>query len=420
MKSVKVPQLAWYNPRDLNLELPDEWSVEMCYMYGYNRPAIKPEAIMSALNKPEGVPSLREMAKGRQKVAIVFDDMSRATRASEIVRPVLAELAVAGIPDENISLICGLGMHGVLYRQDFVKKLGEDIVSRYRVFNHNAFGNCLYVGTTKTYKTRVYINEEYIKSDLKIVIGACVPHGIAGFGGGGKLILPGIASFETVNWHHKMGNAMMLPTISSTRPTQGMGISEGNMFKQDFEEAADLAGIDFFINVLINLWGETVSLYAGEWRKSYAGAVKEALTHYHTPKSLNNDVVIANAYAKSNESNICLPAGIPLMNKKGGDLVIISNAPEGQVTHYLVGIFGKNSYACQYGQCNIPDYVKHVIIYSEYPHPGSSWFEKNEKILYMNRWQDVLAFLQKSHGSGTKTAVIPDGTNQYFGWYDQD
>jgi lactate racemase len=344
--------------------------------------------------------------------------MSRATRVSQIVHPVLAELAAAGIPDDSISLICGLGMHGVLYRQELIKKLGEDVVSRYRVFNHNAFGGCQYTGTTKTFKTRVFINEEYMTSDLKIVIGACVPHGIAGFGGGAKLVLPGIASFETVNWHHRMGNAMMLPTISSTKPTQGMGICEGNLFKQDLEEAADLAGIDFFINVIVNLWGETVSLFAGEWRKSYAQAVKEALTHYYTLKSLENDVVIANAYAKANESNICLPAGIPLINKKGGDLVIISNAPEGQVTHYLVGIFGRDNYACQYGQCNIPDYVKHVIIYSEYPHPGSSWFKKNEKILYMNHWQDVLELLQKSHGPGTRTAVIPDGTNQYFGWYD--
>jgi lactate racemase len=418
MQTVKVPQLAWYNPGDLLLELPDAWPVEMCYMAGYNRPELKPEAILAVLKKPEGVPPLREMAKGKQQVTIVFDDMTRATRVSKIIQPVLAELAAVGIPDDNISLICGLGMHGVFYRQDFAKKLGEDVVSRYRVFNHNAFGNCVYAGTTETFKTRVNINEEYMKADLKIVVGACVPHGTAGFGGGGKLIMPGIAAFETVNQHHMTGHGTMQPATSAGKPTQGMGIIEGNLFKQDLEEAADLAGIDFFINVLLNLWGESVSIYAGDWRKSYARAQREALTHYRTPKSLDNQVVIANSYAKANESMISLSAGIPLISHQGGDLVIIANAPEGQVTHYLAGIFGKNSYACQYGQCSIPDYVKHVIIYSEYPHPGSSWFEKDEKILYMNKWQDVVSFLQKTHGPGTKTAVITDATNQYFGWYD--
>jgi lactate racemase len=418
LQTVKVPQLAWDGPRDLDLELPDGWQVQMCYMAGYNRLELKPEDILAVLKNPEAVLPLCELAKGKRRVAIVFDDMTRATRVSKIIRPVLAELAAAGISDDNISLICGLGTHGVVYRQDLVKKLGEDIVSHYRVFNHNAFGNCLYVGTTSTFQTKVYINEEYLKADLKIAIGACVPHGAAGFGGGGKIIMPGIASFETVNWHHKKGHAQLEPATSASNPFQGMGITEGNLFKQDLEEAADLAGIDFFINVLLNLWGETVSIYAGDWKKSFAGAQREAFSHYRTPKCLDNEVVIANSYAKASESMISLPAGIPLISQKGGDLVVIANAPEGQVTHYLAGVFGKNTYACQYGLCAIPDYVKHVIIYSEYPHPGSSWFEKNEKTLYMERWSDVLALLQKNHGPGTRTGVIPDATNQYFAWYD--
>jgi len=418
MQTVRVPQLAWYHPRDLVLELPDDWPVEMCYMAGYNRPELKPEDILSALTRPVSGPPLRELARGKKQVTIVFDDLTRATRVSKIVRPVLAELAAAGIPDDNISLICALGMHGVFYRQDFVKKLGEDVVSRYRVFNHNAFGNCVYAGATQTFQNKVYINEEYMKSDLKIVIGSCVPHGVAGFGGGGKIVMPGLASFETVNRHHQMGHSRMDPALSAAKPARGMGIIAGNLFKQDLEEAAGLAGIDFFINVLLNLWGESVSIYAGEWRQAFAGAQKEALTHYRTPKSPDNAVVIANSYAKANESMICLSAGIPLVNRQGGDLVIIANAPDGQVTHYLVGIFGKNTYACQYAQCAIPEYVKRVIIYSEYPHPGSNWFEKDPKILYLTRWQDVLACLQQSHGPGTRTAVIPDATNQYFAWYD--
>jgi nickel-dependent lactate racemase len=106
-----------------------------------------------------------------------------------------------------------------------VKKLGEEVVSRYRVYNHNAFGNCTYVGTTATYKTKVYINEEYMKCDLKIVIGSCVPHGVAGFGGGAKMIMPGLASFDTVNHHHGTGGAGMNPTYADQNPPREWGLS---------------------------------------------------------------------------------------------------------------------------------------------------------------------------------------------------
>lgn len=418
MQIVRVPQLAWHQTGNLELSFPDDWQIERCYMAGYNRPELKPEQIRSAIRNPAGTRPLRELARGKQEVVIVFDDMTRVTRVHKIVPYILEELAEAGIPDDNIRFICGLALHGVLDRSDFVKKLGEDVVSRFRVFNHNAFGNCVYVGTTRTFKTRVFINEEYMKCDLKIVVGSCVPHGIAGFGGGSKLLLPGIASFESINWHHKVAGASMDPVDTVTRPTQGMGFIEKNLFKKDIDEAAELAGIDFLANAIVNLWGEAVSIYAGEWKQAFTAAAKEARTHYRTPRVVDKDIVIANSYAKANESVISLAAAIPLVSTGGGDIVIVANAPDGQATHYLVGVFGKSTYACQYSQCAIPPYVNKVISFTEYPHRGSSWFEEHEKIIYLSNWDDVIKSLRHTHGPGTRVAVIPDATNQYFAWYD--
>jgi nickel-dependent lactate racemase len=303
-------------------------------------------------------------------------------------------------------------------RTDFVKKLGEDIVSRFRVFNHNAFDNCVYVGTTRTFKTKVYINEEYMHCDLKIVIGSCVPHGVAGFGGGAKLIMPGIAAFETVNAHHSAGGAVMKATDTEHKPTQGMGIIEDNMFRHDLEEAADLAGIDFLINTTLNLWGESVAIYAGENSLAFEEAVKDAKKNYRTAVTTNKDIVIANAYGKVSESMISLPLSLPLVNKTSGDIVIVAHAPDGQVLHYLVGVFGKCAFACQYSQCPVPPNVKNVIVFNRYPHRGSSWFAEDERTLYRNKWEDVLKILQDKHGAGARVAVIPDATHQYFGWYE--
>ena len=416
MQTIKVPQLAWHGAKDLDLSLPDNWQVEMCYMAGYNRPALQPEEIRAAIRSPLGTRPLMELARGRKEVVIVFDDMTRVTRSAEIVPFVLEELAASGIPDKNIRFICGLGLHGAIGRSDFVKKLGEEVVARFRCFNHNPFGNCVYVGTTGTFKTRLCVNEEYMKCDLKIIIGSCVPHPGAGFGGGGKMILPGVASYESIEWNHTTRGA--IKAAPGAKPTQGMGLIDENLFKKDVDECAELAGIDFLINSIVNMRGETVSVYAGDWKQAHAAAVKEAKTHYRTPGVPAKDVVIANNYAKAGEAIIGLTAALPLVSSQGGDIVLIANAPEGQVTHYLASAFGRTTFAAQCPRINIPPCVSKVIFFTEYPHPGSSWFAEQEKIVYLSRWDDVLETLEKAHGPGTSVAVLPDATNQFFDWYD--
>ena len=94
------------------------------------------------------------------------------------------------------------------------------------------------------------------------------------------------------------------------------------------------------------------------------------------------------------------------------------NAPEGQVTHYLAGTFGKTTYAIQYKACELPDSVNRFISFNEYPHRGSDWYPPHDKISYLTKWDQVLEALIKVHGGRAKVAVIPDATNQYFAWYD--
>jgi len=417
MQIVKVPQLAWYNPRYLELPLPDNWQVEMFYIAGFDRPELKPSGIRAAVMNPLGTPPLRELAKGKKEVVIVFDDTSRVTRASKIVPYVLEELDRAGISDIHIRFICGLGLHAPISRPDFVKKLGEETVARFRCFNHNPFGNCKYVGTTGTFKTRVCINEEYLKCDLKIIISSCVPHPSAGFGGGSKMVLPGLASYESISWNHKASGAItMIPLEAEAKPVQGMGIVEGNPFKKDVNEAAEMAGVDFMINTINGFWGEPVSVYAGDWKQVQAASVKEAKTHYRVPRITDKDVVICNNYAKASEATVGLVSCLPMVSRNGGDIVTITNAPEGQVTHYLAGPFGRTSFAEQHSDMHLTPNINQVIIFTEYPHPGSSWFEENEKIIYMSKWSEVLNTLRSRHGAGTRVAVIADATNQYVAW----
>ena len=282
MNIVRVPELAWYDTKELELSLPESWQVEIYNMADYNRPAMKPAEIKASISKPIGISPIKELAKGKKEVVILFDDITRVTRAAKIVSFVLEELAQAGISDTRIRFIAALGLHSTLWRQHFVKKLGDEIVAKFRVYNHNPFGNCTYVGTTTTYKTKVYANEEVMKCDLKIAIGSVVPHPMSGFSGGGKIILPGVVSYETIDWNHMMMSKSHLE--HKDKPVTGMGIFDNNPMHKDIDEAAKLVGVDFLINCIVNMWGETAYMYAGPMELVHAAAVKKAKTHYLTQK----------------------------------------------------------------------------------------------------------------------------------------
>ncbi len=382
-------------------------------MAGYNRPPLKPREIKASIAKMVGAPSVRELARGKNEVVIIFDDMTRVTRASEIIPFVLEELAQAGIPDSKIRFVCGLGCHGVHNRLDFAKKLGEETLSRFPVYNHNPFGNCTYVGTTKTYGTKVYINEEVMKCDLKIAIGCVVPHPMSGFGGGGKIILPGVASFETIESNHRA----LYRDAKEHRdhPIAGMGIFDDNTMRVDIEEAATLAGLDVLIDCIVNTWGETVAIFAGALVPTYAAAVSDAKVNYQTPRTKGEGIVIANTFAKANEAiMIGLGTGFSAVGPEGGDVVLIANAPDGQVTHYLMGSFGRTNWAKLRSLARIPRNVNHVIIYSEYPDlAGRGYIEESDKVLFMDRWDNVVQALQEFHGSEARVAVYPNADIQY-------
>ena len=414
MNTITLPQLAWYGTKKLELSLPDSWPVEIYNMAGYNRPAMKPDEIKAAITNPIGTAPIRELARGKNEVVIIFDDMTRVTRAAEIVPFVLEELAQAGIPDNKIRFICALGCHGIHNRLDFAKKLGEEIVARFPVYNHNPFAHCTYVGTTNTYGTEVYVNEEVMKCDLKIAIGSVVPHPMSGFGGGGKIILPGVTSFETVEHNHTAFRQTMRE--HRDRPIAGMGLFDENPLRFDIEEAATLAGLDMLINCIVNMWGETTAIFAGALKPAYAAAIDQAEAHYRTPKAKGENIVIANTFAKANEAiMVGLGNAFRAVGPEGGDVVLIANAPDGQVTHYLLGTFGKTTAGELRSLARIPRHVNHVYICSEYPDvTGRGYVEESDKVLFMSNWDDVLQALQEFNGAEAKVAIYPNADIQYF------
>lgn len=408
---ISLPQLAWHGDRELLLDIPDSWELEVCNMAGYDMPKLKPREMKKALASPAGMTPLREYARGRKEVAIIFDDMARVTRVAEIVPHVLEELAAAGIVDSQVRFIAACGCHGAMTRADFVKKLGEDVLRRFPVYNHSPFDNCVYAGTTGT-GTRVLINAEVMKCDLKIGIGSIVPHIMAGFSGGGKIVLPGVAAYESIV-------AMHAPRASARRGgkkgiVSGMGALDDNPRRRDIDEAVKMVGLDMKIDALVNVRGETTAIYAGAPAIAYPAALAAAQKHYLTPSAKDRDIVIANSFAKANEAISGLMVAFPSVKQEGGDIVLIANAPEGQITHYLMGPFGNDIGGKLQLRMKPPENVKRLIIFTEYPELASrNYLEGTDKVVMMHDWNGVLKLLGESHGAGSKVAVYPNADIQY-------
>ena len=412
---VRLPQMAWNTPREISLSFPGEWQIEVYNMAGYDRRAMTRVEIKKVLENTIGTAPIKELARGKKEVAIIFDDMSRITNVKQIVPFILKDLEEAGVTEDKIRFFAALGAHGALNRTDFVKKLGDKIVRRFPVYNHNPFGKCEYVGTTQ-FGTRVLLNAEIMKCDLKIGIGSIVPHPMAGFGGGSKIIIPGIASIETIEAFHRL--MRKIAKENPDKPVTGMGVYDNNPQHLNIEEAGTFAGLFVKIDCIVNAWGQTTALYAGVPRLEHAAGASFAKGHYLTQRAENKDIVIANAFAKVNEFEIVLDAARPAVSSKGGDIVICCDVPGGHATHYVLGPFGPDDMMTGHDlrlRAGLPPNINNLIIYSRYPDIASrGYFKEENKVLFMSRWEDVLLHLQNKYPGDAKVAVFPNADIQYF------
>jgi nickel-dependent lactate racemase len=376
-------------------------------MKGGERKKLTHKEMEKVFHKPIGSKPIQELAKGKKEVVILFDDLARPTPVYEIVPLVLRELEKAGISDQQIRLIAALGAHGANTANDFRKKLGQEVLDRFPVYNHHPFNYCDYLGKTSR-GTPVSINREVMACDLKIGIGCIVPHSFSGFGGGGKMILPGVAHIDSIAYNHG--------TIVKEYPgCVGLGKIEGNIPRLDIEEATRMAGLDVKIDAMVNLRGEITSLFVGDPIQEHQEGMKLAREIYATAPAKNMDIVIVNSYSKPNECAIAPFIGIPSLREDGGDLVIIANEPAGQVVHYLFGEFGRCGEAGLQLPQPLPTKVKRFIVLSPFKdHVGACFFGKIPSILWVKTWEEVLELLKAEWGDKANVAIYPDGTIQYF------
>jgi len=412
-KRVRLPQLCWYEDDQVELRFPASWDIAVCRMRGHRRPELTDGDLRAAFSNPIGSKPIRQLARGKKEVAILFDDMSRPTKPARIVPYILDELKAAGVKDKAIRFIAAVGAHGALTRIDFAKKLGDDIPSRFPVYNHNPYENCTFLGNTSR-GTPVSVNNEVMSCDFKIGMGCILPHPLTGFGGGSKIILPGVCHIDTMAAHH---SALILKLLTDGKdPGIGIASFEENHLRLDIVEAAKMAGLDIKIDTVLNGRGQTAGLFVGEPSAEHAEGVRLARNAYATEPVPCPDIVVLNAYAKANEAVLAIPLLAPLLGDRPPDLVLVANAPDGQVQHYLVRSFGKKAGGRLWNAPTGPLHnVGRFIVFTQHIDvAGADWLASVDSIAWARSWAEVLERLVEAHGKKAKVAVVPDATMQYF------
>ena len=401
-----MPSYVWRD-KELELAFPDDWDVRVLRMRGDDCKPLSREGMLYSIRNPIGTKPLRKLAEGKDSAVIIFDDLTRPTKAGEIAELILEEIKI-----EEVVFVCANGAHGTFDREGFVAKLGERMVENYPVFNHNPYQNLDYLGET-SFGSPIEINAEVMSHPLKIAIGSILPHPQFGFGGGAKIILPGVAGIRSIVYNHGiLGGWGYAQKFRELHPTCTMAygrVNEENILRRDAEEAARMVGLDFIVNVLVNTKRDSTHLFAGDVVEAQRRGVEVAREHYSTQVEFDFDVIVANAHSKASEAAIATWTTICL--KEGGTLVLICNAKGGQVSHYVHGRWGMRRKG---GTLYLPpqDMLKKagkVILFSEFHEKQPALEVAHENAIKVKSWDEVLEELGRDK---KRVAVFPDATIQ--------
>jgi nickel-dependent lactate racemase len=318
-----------YSKTRLKFKLPADMQADVAVSRPVQPLADVTAAIRAALERPLGAPPLRELAKPDSRVCIVFTDITRSCPDGLLVPALLAELERAGVRDENITLLCGVGMHRPSTPGEKVAKLGVEVVNRYRVLdnkpqNPTALAD---LGVT-TGGAPVVLHRAVVEADLVMATGIIEPHQYAGYSGGRKTVAIGAAGEALIA--HTHGPAFV------DHPGTRLGRIEGNPFHEAVSEVARRAKLRFILNVVLDDDKRILRIAAGDPELAFQELVVFARSVYEVPIPHQYDIAIggvgfpkdSNLYQASRAPSYLFFAPISVV-RPGGYFIIPARCEEG-------------------------------------------------------------------------------------------
>jgi lactate racemase len=324
-----------YGRTGLSFVLPDDADVTLV------RPSFVPgatdqvAAVRDALRNPIGTDALSRSARSSDTVGIVFSDITRATPYHVMLPPLLEELAAAGIPDRQIAFFGATGTHRANTTEELVTILGQAVVERFEIIQndcHDAASHRV-VGTTRG-GNRIELLSRFLDCDIKIPTGFIEPHFFAGMSGGGKAIMPGLASLGTVQRNHS--------AVHMDHPQVRWGVTEGNPLWEEVRQAALMSEPTFILNVAMNRDKDVTAVFAGDFIEAHKAGCAYVVENAMAPVDVEFDIVITSNSGYPLDLNLYqsvkgMSAAAQVV-RPGGHIIMAADCWDGIPDH---GAYGK-------------------------------------------------------------------------------
>lgn len=315
-----------YGRDGLEVELPDENVIGILGLKP--APALQNPgaAAAEALASPIGARPLAELARGRRDACIVVCDITRPVPNPILLPPVLAALEEGGLSRDRVTILVATGTHRPNTPAELEGMLGREAASSCRVVNHV----CTDANSQKSLGVSpkgvpVRLNRNYCEADLKVTVGLIEPHFMAGFSGGRKLIMPGIAALETVQaWHS--------PRFLE-HPSATSGVVDGNPVHEESLAIAKMARPDMIVDVTLDERNQITGIFAGDLEEAWRAGVAFAQAHVRSEVSEPADIVVTTCAGAPLDATFYqavkgMVGALPIV-KPGGSIVIASECAEG-------------------------------------------------------------------------------------------
>jgi len=313
-----------YGKTGYTIELSDKYNIDIIeprWIEGLNDQS---RAVTEALRNPYNSNPLKEIVNKNDHVAIVFSDITRATPYHIILPALLNE--IKNVLKENICFFCANGTHRIVTQNELINILGETVVNNYEIVQNNVNNSELFEYVDKTTSgNEILLNKRILKYNIKILTGFIEPHFFAGFSGGGKALMPGMAALKSIKYNHSIAHLSHEKTA--------WGITNGNPIWDEIMEAADFFPGIFLLNVALNKKKEINGVFAGDLRTAHRAGCKFVKDSAMASVDKLYDIVITSNSGYPLDLNIYqtvkgMSAAAHIV-KVGGNIIIASECWDG-------------------------------------------------------------------------------------------
>jgi nickel-dependent lactate racemase len=282
-----------------------------------------------ALNNPVRSLPLKERISPSDVVAILVEDQTRSSPKKAILKTLLQELEEARVPRKNISVIVALGTHRPLSAEEMESVYGQDVVRNYDFVNHDCHASDLVpVGKLMTGAV-VKINRRAAEASFRIGIGSVFPHPLNGFGGGGKILFPGISNFDAILEHHLR---------YSFRTGSELGRLQGNPFHEEVSSLCAKAGLHFIVNGVLDHNDRLYAIVSGDPVAAHLAGVGlcNGIIAREFPKKA--DLTVISSFPYTEGPQIMKPlAPASMITEEGGIIILVARCTSPPPDFYLEG-----------------------------------------------------------------------------------